>query len=103
MAQPLTVNIPHQLGKAEARKRLDEGVDRFSQQFGGASANFQKRWDADSLNFSADVMGQSIRGVMHVLEDAVRMEVVLPGILGMMAGKVRDKLQREGQILLEKK
>jgi hypothetical protein len=55
------------------------------------------------MDFSAQVMGQSISGAIHVLEDSARVELTLPGLLGMMAGKIRGRLQREGQILLEKK
>jgi len=38
-----------------------------------------------------------------VLEDAVELHVNLPGILGMIAGKVRGEVERRGRILLEHK
>ena len=103
MSQPLTVNIPHQLGREEAKRRVDEGIARFTQQVGGAATNFHKTWSQDRLNFSANVMGQAISGGMDVLDDVVRIELVLPGILGLMAGKIKGKLQKEGQLLLDKK
>ena len=103
MAQPVTLTIPHQLGRAEARKRIDEGMAQFLQQVGGAAQNFHQAWTADRLDFSAQVMGQAISGAIHVLDDAARVEVVLPGLLGLMSGKIKGKLQQQGQILLGKK
>lgn len=103
MAQPLTISIPHQLGEAEARKRIDEGVGRLTEQFGGAQARFEKQWTDNRMNFSVGAMGQVISGVMTVVADAVHIEVVLPGLLNMMAGKIKATLQREGQLMLEKK
>jgi len=48
-------------------------------------------------------MGQTISGTMDVLGDMVKLDIVLPGMLGMIAGKIRDQLQKRGQLLLEKK
>lgn len=103
MSQPLSLAIPHKLGREEARRRIEGGMGQFTQQLGGAMNNFQQGWVEDRLNFSGEVMGQTITGAMEVLEDAVRMEVTLPGFLGLMAGKIKSKLHKEGQALLERK
>ena len=65
--------------------------------------NYRQSWSGDRMDFSAQVMGQSISPAVHVLEDNARVELVLPGLLGMMANKIRGRLQREGRFLLEKK
>ncbi len=104
MAKPLVINLPHELGKAEARRRIQEGFGRIEQQLaGGGAASIDKTWDGDRLNIQARAMGQSLTGALIIEETCVRMEIVLPGILGMLAGKVKDRVTREGQILLEKK
>jgi hypothetical protein len=103
MAQPLSVVIPHQLGAVEARRRIDEGLAQFVGQIGGAAQNYRQAWSGDRMDFSAQVMGQMISGAIHVFGDNARIELVLPGLLGMMAGKIKGQLQRQGQLLLEKK
>lgn len=104
VSKPLTVTIPHQLGKAEALKRIEEGFGRIEQQLaGGTSAKVDKSWAGDTMNFSALAMGQTITGAVHVYDQEIKLDVVLPGILGMLAGKVRDRVQKEGTLLLEKK
>lgn len=100
MSKPVTVSIPHDLGRAEARRRIDEGVGRLIHQF-AAVGEVQRAWDGDTLRFSVTAMGQAISGLIEVAERDVRLEVMLPGFLAMIAGKVKGRIQKEGQILLE--
>ena len=103
MAQPLTVTIPHQLGRAEARQRIDAGLSQFIGQIGGMAQNYRQSWTGDRMDFQATVMGQTLSGAIHILDDAARVELILPGLLGLMAGKIKGRLQQEGQLLLGKK
>ncbi len=101
MSSPVTLNIPHELGRAEARKRIDEGFGKLAGQLGSGIADLKQQWDGDRLNFSLRAMGQAITGAVDVGDQAVRLEVLLPGLLGMIAGKIKGKLQSEGKVLLE--
>ena len=47
-------------------------------------------------------MGQTVAGVVDVLDAAVTMEIELPGVLGMIASGLKDRLQKVGQLLLTK-
>ena len=101
MAKPLLVTIPHQLGVAEARKRLETGFAEMTAKLPGGAAKIDQRWEGDRLVFAALIGGQDIRGSLDVLADAVRIEVLLPGLLGMLAGKIGGRLKDEGQLLLK--
>lgn len=103
MAKPLIVSIPHQLGVAEARKRIEDGFADLTAKLPGGAAKVEQRWDGDRMSFAALIAGQDIRGHLDVLADSIRMEVLLPGLLGMLAGKIGGKLKQEGQVLLEDK
>ncbi|HEY2356651.1 MAG TPA: polyhydroxyalkanoic acid system family protein [Phenylobacterium sp.] len=103
MAQPISVTIPHQLGRAEARKRIDEGFGDLSRHLGGSAGALEKSWEGDRLSFSLTSFGQSITGYVAVADTAVTVEVLLPGFLAMIAGKVKGTLQKEGQLLLTKR
>ena len=100
MNRAVTVSIPHQLGRAEARRRIEAGFGDFSRHLGGGAGALTKTWEGDRLNFGLHAMGQGISGFLDVADDVVRVEVVLPGFLAMIAGKVKGKLKKEGQILL---
>lgn len=103
MSKPLTVTIPHNLGAAEARKRIETGFADLTAKLPGGAAKVDQSWEGDRLTFAALVAGQDIRGTLDVLADSIRMDVVLPGLLGMLAGKIGGKLKQEGQLLLENK
>lgn len=100
MSKPVVVNIPHELGRAEARRRIDEGVGKLTSQI-GAVGDVQQAWKDDVLHFSLQAIGQTVTGTIVVLDREVRLEVHLPGIFAMIAGKVKGRLKEQGQILLE--
>jgi hypothetical protein len=103
MSQPVTVTIPHQLGAAEARRRIDQGFADFARHLGNAPGAVERSWQGDRLSFSLTSFGQAISGYVTAGETQVTVEVLLPGFLAMLANKVKGTLKREGQLLLEKK
>lgn len=103
MSAPVSVVIPHQLGRAEAQRRIESGFDRLIAQFGQGGRALDRSWADNRMNFSVQVLGQSISGIADVLDDAVRLEVTLPGFLAVIASKVKGRLQDEGRLLLENK
>ena len=103
MATPITVRIAHQLGRAEARRRIDTGFAKIIQLLPGGGGSCSQRWDGDRLIFSAAAMGQTVAGVIDVLDAAVTIEIDLPGVLGLIAGGLRGRLQKAAQLLLTNK
>ncbi|MGJ7506574.1 polyhydroxyalkanoic acid system family protein [Variovorax sp. GT1P44] len=102
MTTPITVSIPHQLGRAEARRRIEAGFAKIIGLLPGSSGSPSERWDGDRLIFSVAAMGQTVSGVIHVLDAAVTMEIEVPGVLGVIARGLKGKLQKMGQLLLTK-
>ncbi|WP_337188335.1 polyhydroxyalkanoic acid system family protein [Phenylobacterium sp.] len=100
MSKPVVVNIPHQLGRAEARRRIEEGLGGLTRQI-GAVGRLDSAWAGDVLSFQATAVGQEVSGAVTVADDEVRLEIRLPGLLGLLADKIRGKVQAEGRVLLE--
>ena len=106
VARPITVNIPHTLGKDEARRRIDEGFGRLRQQMTGGlggMVSFQQRWEGDRLHFEGGGLGQKMTGRIDVLADSVQVQVDLPEMLAAIADRISTRLKQEGQKLLEKR
>jgi hypothetical protein len=110
MARPVTVSIPHALGKAEARRRIDTGFGHMRQQIAGGVGGmlgsmfvFQQRWEGDRLHFEGSGLGQKMTGRLDVGEKAVDIQLDLPEILAAIADRIAGNLKTEGQKLLEKK
>ena len=103
MSKPLVVTIPHQLGKQGAKARIQDGLGQARAQLGGLGATVEEQWNADQMAFSVAVLGQTLTGRIDVHEESAHVEVDLPWALAMLGGKIRDRLQKQGTLLLEKK
>jgi hypothetical protein len=103
MAKPVVVDIPHDLGRAEARRRLERGFGRMREQVLGHALAFEERWEGERLHFNAGALGQKVSGRVDVFEKSVRIEVDLPWMLAAIAEKLQGRIQKEGTLLLEKK
>jgi hypothetical protein len=106
MARPVTVNIPHSLGKDEACRRIEQGFGRLKQQLSGGIAGmltFSERWEGDRLHFEGGGLGQKITGRLDVRADSVDVQLDLPEMLAMIADRITGALKKEGQKLLEKR
>ena len=103
MAEKVTVNVPHQHSRIEARSRIDQGFSKVQEQIGGKNVSVEQAWTGDRMDFVVGAMGQRITGNLVVEESAVRIEVDLPWMLKALSGKVQEKLRSGTQLLLEKK
>lgn len=100
MATPLTLDIPHQLGKAGVRARLDGGIGRLGEKIPGG-ATVEHRWDGDTLHFTVQAMGQSVKSTATVFDRHVHAVVDLPGFLAMLAGPIKAAIESEAPKLLK--
>lgn len=101
MAAPLTVSIPHSLGREEALKRLKSGLEGVP-----ASSLFtleQRPWADYRMPFIVRAFGQAIEGSLQVEEEAVKLEVVLPALLRKLWEPLKTVLLGRTKALLEKK
>lgn len=99
----LTISIPHQLTRAEVKRRIDEGVVRLHGQSQGMLGPINTRWQGDVLEFDTLPMGQRVAGWITVEDQFVRVEVELPWFLAALAGTVRQQVEQQGRLLLERR
>ena len=103
MNAPLTVSVPHRLGKDEAVRRLKSGLSRMAANLGGLITIEQEVWTGDRLAFQMRGLGQSAAGTIEVFEDSIRIDVTLPWLLAKLGEKLLPALKKETALLLEKK
>jgi hypothetical protein len=103
MSQPIQVDLPHRLGKEEARRRIAANIHKLESQIPGG-AKVQSSWSGDRLNLEVQAMGQAVTGDLDVEESHVRCKLVLPGMLAMFARPIEAMLSAKGgDLLLEDK
>jgi putative polyhydroxyalkanoate system protein len=100
MAQPIKVDLPHKLGRDEARRRIANNIHKLREHIPGG-AHVDSDWTGDDLDLQIQALGQAVNAKIGVEETKVRVEVLLPGMLGMFAGTVEAMLQKKGDVLLE--
>lgn len=102
MNQPISVDLPHSLGRAEARRRIAGNIHKLRDHIPGGTAETQESWSGDELTLTIAAMGQSVEVRIGVEEKLVHVQVMLPGLLGMFAKPIEAMLQSKGKdILLE--
>ena len=103
MSTPIIVTLAHQLGRAEARRRIETGFAKMLHGLPGGIGHCSERWEGDRLVFSVGALAQTVTGFVDVDDAAVTMEIQLPGVLGLIASGFRSRLQKAGQLLLTKR
>jgi hypothetical protein len=103
MSETLTVIVAHRLGKAEAVRRLKEGLASANGRLGSMIALEQQIWDGDTLRLRIRAVGQTATARVDVLDDSLRIEVAMPWLLGKAAKWLLPTLRKETTLLLEKK
>ena len=102
MSQPIDVDLPHKLGKAEAKRRIGDNIHRLGEHIPGGSANVSSRWEGDTMKLSVAAMGQAVEADITVFDDNVHCRIDLPGLLGMFAQPIAAMLRSKGgEVLLE--
>jgi Putative polyhydroxyalkanoic acid system protein (PHA_gran_rgn) len=103
MSPPLTVTIPHHLGKQEAVSRLRAGLSSARSHFGQVLAVEEEIWNGDTVEFRVRALGQTANGKIETFEDHVRLEVSLPWLLARFAERIAPVIRKQGQLLLDRK
>ena len=103
MSEPIDVDLPHKLGKDEAKRRIGGNIHKLQEHIPGG-ANVSSRWEGDTMKLSVAAMGQAIDADLTVHETKVHCHLALPGLLGMFAQPIAAMLKaRGGELLLEDK
>ena len=100
MSQPIEVDLPHNLGREEARRRIANNVHRLTDHIPGG-AQVSSSWVGDRLDLSVAAMGEQIVGALDVQDTKVHVKLALPGMLGMFGGVIAGALKSRGGMLLE--
>ena len=100
MERPIEVNLPHKLGREEARRRIAGNVHKLGEHIPGGAADVKSNWAGDQLNLDITAMGQTVAAQLDVQEAKVHVRVMLPGMLSFFAGPIEAALSRKGSDLL---
>jgi hypothetical protein len=87
--QPFVVRVPHLLGKAEATRRIDNGVDRVKAMLPPAVGLDQAESVDGKISIAIHALGQSVTALVAVEDDHVIVEALVPLFLAPFAAKAK--------------
>jgi hypothetical protein len=97
----MQVPIPHNLGRDEARRRLQANSHNIGQQFPGGMAQVDTSWTSeDRMAMSINAMGQSLVGRIDVEDTQVVLTIDLPPALSFVEPIIAGAIKQGGQKML---
>jgi hypothetical protein len=104
MQRPIDVDLPHKLGRDEARRRLATNIHKLQDHIPGGASHVDSSWDGDRLNLNVHAMGQTVEAQIDVEDAKVHCRIQLPGMLSLFAAPIEAMLKAKGgDLLLEDK
>ena len=100
MQRPIDVDLPHKLGRDEARRRLATNIHKLQDHIPGGASHVDSNWSGDRLNLTVHAMGQAVEAEIDVEETKVHCRIQLPGMLSLFATPIEAMLKARGSDLL---
>lgn len=98
---PLTVDVPHRLGRDGAKERLKARAGELGNHLSGGMAQVTSEWVGPyELALGIGAMGQTISARLEVQETVVRVHLQLPPMLGLFSGVIGSAVRDNGVRLL---
>lgn len=100
MSGPVSVDLPHRLGAAEAKRRIASNIGSLTGHL-PSGAQVRSTWEGDKLKLGIGVLGQEVAADIDVKESVVRLTVLLPPALAFFGKAIEAGLRRAGPDMLE--
>ncbi len=100
MKRPIDVDLPHKLGKDEARRRIAGNIHKLEKHIPGGTSRVESSWEGDTLHLQVEAMGQAVNAKIDVMEAKVHCRILLPGMLSLFAAPIEAMLRQKGDTLL---
>lgn len=98
----MRVVIPHQLDRAEVRRRLRERSHEIADFIPGGMAQVSTDWpNEDLMTLAVAAMGQSITGRIEVGEHEAVIDLTLPPALSFVEPMIEGTIRSKGTKLLK--
>ena len=100
----MRVTLPHEIGRAEVKRRLDAHAHEIADYFPGNMATVTTQWRDDYImDLTVSVVGQNVGGAIEAYDDHVVIDIDVPRALSFLRGTIESSLKKEATRLLEKK
>ena len=90
----LEVRVPHGLSPDEVRRRLDDALVRARSQYADAVGQIDAEWENENrMKIQLAVMGMNFDGSVEILVEELLVQLELPGMAQLFAGRIREGIE----------
>lgn len=100
MSTPLVFDIPHTLGREEARRRIEAGLPKLERHIPGGGTVDAAWPEPDRLELTIAAMGQKVGVTMAIADEVIHASVAVPFMLSMMAGPIGEFVRASADKML---
>ena len=101
MSVPVTIDVPHKLGRAGARERLRMRLGELGDHLPGGVGEVHASWPSeDEMSLEIHAMSQVVHARLEVQETLVRVHISLPPMLAFFSGMIGAAVRESGTMLL---
>ncbi len=98
----MQVTVPHDLGRAEAKRRLEAGLPKLEQHIPGGGSLTSDIVSDSRLMLVISAMGQKVPVDIAIMDDRLDADVSVPPFLKMMQGQIGDFVKVSAEKMLHK-
>jgi hypothetical protein len=88
MSKSIIVTFPHQLGAAEAKRRITAQIEEMKAAYLGKIGTGELIWVGDTGHVRVSALGQTSTATIDVKPAEIRVEIHLPWLLAALANKI---------------
>ena len=96
----MSMQIPHDLEKSEARSRVEGMIGDLKEQYGDKITDINEEWNGDTGKFSFKAMGFNLAGTLQVTDDDVKVNGDLPWAAKPFQGTIEATIRERTERLL---
>ncbi|MBN9143126.1 MULTISPECIES: polyhydroxyalkanoic acid system family protein [unclassified Novosphingobium] len=98
----MDISIPHSLGRAEAKRRIEVGLPKLAAHIPGGGS-LASEWAGDYvLNMTITALGSRIPVSLTIEEDRLSGSLEVPALMKMMQGQVAEFVKLSAGKMLDK-
>jgi hypothetical protein len=101
MTPPTVIDIPHTLGREEAKRRMTTRIGELPAHIPGGVAEVRSSWPGEyQMALEVAAMGQHLSATLDVQDRSIRVRLILPPMLSFMADAITTAVRDQGSQLL---
>jgi Putative polyhydroxyalkanoic acid system protein (PHA_gran_rgn) len=89
----MTIQIEHTLSKQEAKKRIEQLIEHYEQEYKDELQDLAIHWSDDKAHIRLKARGYSTAGHVEVRESLINLDFYMPFLLQVFSKKITSTIQ----------